>query len=100
MEYTSAAFAEPLRRIFTEVYRPTQDLSVSVHPDSRYVVRAITYRTTVVPWIEHALYEPIVRGARAVAAQVQRVQAGSIHLYVLYVAAALMAALATAWWFD
>src|SRR5439155_19496142 len=32
MEYTSSAFAEPLRRIFSELYRPTEDLSISVHP--------------------------------------------------------------------
>ena len=30
MEYTSSAFAEPLRRIFSELYRPTEDLSISV----------------------------------------------------------------------
>jgi hydrogenase-4 component B len=100
MEYTSSAFAEPLRRIFSEVYRPTQDLSVSVHPDSRYVVRSITYRSSVVPWLEHALYEPVTRGTRTLATHVRRLQAGSIHLYLLYVTAALMAALAAAWWFE
>jgi hydrogenase-4 component B len=100
MEYTSSAFAEPLRRIFSEVYRPTQDLSVSVHPDSRYVVREITYRSAVVPWLEHTLYEPVTRGARAAATQVRRLQAGSIHLYLLYVVTALLAALAAAWWVE
>jgi hydrogenase-4 component B len=100
MEYTSTAFAEPLRRIFSEVYRPTQDLSVSVHPDSRYVVRAITYRSTVVPWLEHALYEPVTRGTRTIAAHVRRMQGGSVHLYLLYVVAALLVALAAAWWVE
>ena len=98
MEYTAAAFAEPLRRIFAELYRPSQDLSVSVHPASRYVVRSITYTSRVVPWIEAAVYDPLVRGTRAVAMQVRRVQGGSIHLYLLYVAAALMLALAATWW--
>jgi formate hydrogenlyase subunit 3/multisubunit Na+/H+ antiporter MnhD subunit len=100
MEYTSSAFAEPLRRIFSEIYRPTQDLSVSVHPDSRYVVRAITYRSTVVPWLEHALYAPVTRSVRAAATRVRRLQAGSVHLYLLYVVAALLAALAAAWWIE
>jgi hydrogenase-4 component B len=99
MEYTAAAFAEPLRRVFSEVYRPTQDLSISVHPDSRYVVQAITYTSSVSPWIEKALYLPVLQTTRAGAARIRRVQGGSIHLYLLYVAGALMAALVFAWWF-
>ena len=100
MEYTSSAFAEPLRRIFSELYRPTEDFSVSVHPEARLIIRSITYTTRIVPWIEKALYEPVTRGARAIAASVRRLQAGSVHLYLLYIAAALMAALASAWWFE
>src|SRR5437660_43007 len=38
MEYTASAFAEPLRRVFAELYRPTQDLTVNAHPDSPYFV--------------------------------------------------------------
>jgi hydrogenase-4 component B len=100
MEYTSSAFAEPLRRIFSELYRPTEDFSVSVHPEARLIIRSITYTTRIAPWIEKALYEPVTRGARAIAASVRRLQAGSVHLYLLYIAAALIAALASAWWFE
>jgi hydrogenase-4 component B len=98
MEYTSSAFAEPLRRIFTELYRPSEDLSITMHPASRYVVRSITYTTSVVPWFERGLYQPVIGGVRAAAAQVRRLQAGSVHLYLLYVTAALLVALAVAWW--
>jgi hydrogenase-4 component B len=97
MEYTSSAFAEPLRRIFSELYRPTEDLSVSAYPESRYLIRSITYTSHVVPWVEKALYDPVIQGVHVVATQVRRLQAGSIHLYLLYVAAALMVALAAAW---
>lgn len=99
MEYTASAFAEPLRRIFAELYRPTQDLSVSVHPQSRYFVRSITYTSRVVPWFETALYDPIVRAARVLAMGTRRLQAGSVHLYLLYVSTALLLSLAAAWWF-
>ncbi|PYO57155.1 MAG: hydrogenase 4 subunit B, partial [Candidatus Rokuibacteriota bacterium] len=34
MQYTATAFAEPLRRVFAELYRPTEDLSIDFHPDS------------------------------------------------------------------
>ena len=100
MEYTSSAFAEPLRRIFSELYRPTEDLSISVHPQSRYFVHSITYTSQVTPWVEQIFYDPVMRGVRRLATQVRRLQAGSVHLYLLYVAAALLVALASAWWFK
>jgi hydrogenase-4 component B len=99
MEYTSAAFAEPLRRIFSEMYRPTEDLSISAHPESRYFVRSITYTSQVVPWFEKVLYDPVTRAAQRLATKIRRLQAGSVHLYLLYVTAALIVALASAWWF-
>jgi hydrogenase-4 component B len=100
MEYTASAFAEPLRRVFAEVYQPTQDLSISVHPESRYFIQSITYTSHVVPWFEKAFYDPVTRAAQALATQIRRLQAGSLHLYLLYVAAALVVTLASAWWFK
>jgi hydrogenase-4 component B len=100
MEYTASAFAEPLRRIFSELYRPTEDLSITAHPDSPYFVRTITYTSHVAPWIETTLYDPIAAAVRSIGASVGRLQAGSVHLYLLYVSAALAIALATAWWFK
>ena len=100
MEYTASAFAEPLRRIFSELYRPTQDLSISVHPESRYFVQSITYTSHVVPWFEQVFYDPLTAAVRAIATRVRRLQAGSIHLYLLYVATALIAALASALWLS
>jgi hydrogenase-4 component B len=41
MEYTATAFAEPLRRVFAAVYRPTEDLSIDFHPASKYFVQSI-----------------------------------------------------------
>lgn len=100
MEYTAAAFAEPLRRIFSELYRPTKDLSISTHAESRYFVRSITYTSQVVPWFEKSFYDPLTRGVQVLAAQARRLQAGSVHLYLLYVMTALMVAFASAWWFK
>jgi hydrogenase-4 component B len=97
MEYTSTAFAEPLRRVFAELYRPTEGLSISSHPGSRYFVRSISYTTRVVPWFEQVFYDPVIRGMRGIATRVRRLQAGSIHLYLLYVTIALVVALVAAW---
>lgn len=100
MEYTASAFAEPLRRIFSELYQPTEDLSISTHPESRYFVQSITYTSQVVPWFEKTFYDPLTRGAQMLARHAQRLQAGSVHLYLLYVTSALMVALVLAWWFE
>src|SRR5207247_9244451 len=60
MEYTASAFAEPLRRVFAELYRPTEDLTVNVHRDSKYFVDSITFHSAVHPWFEPVLYDPVV----------------------------------------
>jgi hypothetical protein len=98
MEYTASAFAEPLRRVFAELYRPAEDLTVSTHPESQYFVRSITYKSEVHPWFETVIYDPVIRLAHQASAQVRRLQAGSAHLYLLYVVAALLAALASVLW--
>jgi hypothetical protein len=98
MEYTASAFAEPLRRVFAELYRPTQDLTVNVHPDSPHFVQSITFTSGVTPWFEQVIYDPVIRACQAVAIQVRRLQAGSVHLYLVYVLVALMATLASVWW--
>jgi hydrogenase-4 component B len=98
MECTAAAFAEPLRRVFAELYRPTKDLTVSTQPESRYFIQSISYTTEVHPWIETLIFDPVMRLVEIVSTRVRRVQAGSVHLYLLYVVVALLSALASLWW--
>jgi hydrogenase-4 component B len=90
MEYTATAFAEPLRRVFAELYRPTEDLSIDFHPESKYFVQSIAYRSEVHPWFERRLYDPIVSLMRMTAFRVRWLQAGSLHLYLLYMIVALV----------
>jgi hydrogenase-4 component B len=98
MEYTATAFAEPLRRVFAELYRPTEDLSIDFHPDSKYFVQSIAYRTEVHPWFERVLYAPVVSFLRRTAFRVRWLQAGSLHLYLLYMILALVALLLVSRW--
>ncbi|HET9372464.1 MAG TPA: proton-conducting transporter membrane subunit [Vicinamibacterales bacterium] len=90
MEYTSTAFAEPLRRVFAELIRPTQDLSIAFHPQSEYFVRSITYRSAIVPWFERYLYAPIIAGLTRWAIRVRALQSGSAHAYLTYMVIALI----------
>jgi hydrogenase-4 component B len=90
MEYTSTAFAEPLRRIFAELYRPTQDLSIDFHPESRYFVQSIEYRSDILPWFERYLYGPVIAWVRRLASRARSVQSGSAHAYLTYLVIALL----------
>ncbi len=99
MEYTATAFAEPLKRVFAEIYRPMKELTVDFHPESKYFVHSIEYRSEITPWFDQSLYRPFLQSATFVAQQVRRLQAGSLHLYLLYIAVALVLLLVVARWF-
>jgi hydrogenase-4 component B len=90
MEYTSTAFAEPLRRIFSAIYRPTEDVTVDYHPGSRYFVQSIVYQASILPWFERYLYEPLVVRVRRWGMRALMLQSGSVHAYLAYAMAALV----------
>jgi hydrogenase-4 component B len=98
MEYTATAFAEPLRRVFAELYRPSQDLSIDFHPESKYFVQSIEYRSEIHPWFERLLYQPVLTGLRRVATRIRWLQAGSVHLYLMYMTVALVVLLVATRW--
>jgi len=98
MEYTATAFAEPLRRVFAEIYRPTKELTIDFHQDSKYFVQSIEYRSEVTPWFEKALYEPLLWFIQFLASLTRRLQSGSVHIYLFYVAATLLILLLIARW--
>lgn len=99
MEYTATAFAEPLRRVFAELYRPTKELTIDFNPDSKYFVQSIEYKSEITPLFDRLIYDPFVRLVRSTARQVRRLQAGSLHLYLVYVTVALVILLFAARWF-
>jgi formate hydrogenlyase subunit 3/multisubunit Na+/H+ antiporter MnhD subunit len=97
-EYTAAAFAEPLKRVFTGFYRPTQEVTIDVHPVSPYFVRAITLRSDFAPWIEQTIYGPVIRAAQRLSARTAGLHTGSIHWYLAMLPAALVVLLLVARW--
>ena len=98
MEYTSTAFAEPLRRVFADLYRPTKDLSIDFHPESKYFVRSIQYRSRIRTWFQDGLYRPLIEVGRALAGTGRVIQSGSLHVYITYIVAALLLLLLLARW--
>jgi hydrogenase-4 component B len=96
MEYTATAFAEPLRRVFAELYRPTKELTIDFHPESKYFVQSIEYRSKITPWFEKYLYDPCLWFVRLLAGVTRRLQSGSLNAYLVYVTIALVILLLTA----
>jgi hypothetical protein len=90
MEYTATAYAEPLRRVFSAIYRPTEDVTVDHHPESRYFVQAIAYRASILPWFERYLYEPLLGWIERWGRRTLALQSGSVHAYLAYVVGALV----------
>lgn len=99
MEYTATAFAEPLRRVFAELYRPSKELTIDFHPESKYFVQSIEYRSEITPWFDRAIYDPLLGWVRRLARSVRRLQSGSLHFYLLLVALTLFVLLIMARWF-
>jgi hydrogenase-4 component B len=76
-----------------------RELTVNFHPGSRYFVESIKYRSEITPWFEQSIYKPFLDSATFVAERVRRLQAGSLHLYLLYMAVALTVLIFVArWW--
>ena len=98
MEYTATAFAEPLRRVFAELYRPTKELSIDFHPDSKYFIESIEYKSEITPLFDRWLYQSLIHAVLFISRQVQRLQAGSVHLYLVYIAVILIALVLVARW--
>ena len=84
MEYTATSFAEPLQRVFDDVVHAEQDVDVTHHQESAYLVEAIEYHRRVPDRIERRLYEPVL-AVMAVWGRVgRRLAPGSVHRYLGY----------------
>lgn len=84
MEYTATSFAEPLQRVFDNVLQPVQDVEVTHHRESRYLVQAVAYRRRVPDRIERRLYEPVLAAADAWGRAGRWLGTGSVHRYLGY----------------
>jgi len=98
MEYTSTAFAEPLRRVFAELYRPSKELTIDFHPESKYFVQSIEFNSEIRSWFEEFLYEPVLALVQWLSWQARRVQSGSAHGYLAYIFVILVLLLGALLW--
>ncbi|MEI6501954.1 MAG: hydrogenase, partial [Armatimonadota bacterium] len=88
-QYTATSFAQPISRLFGAIYNYAVEVSVGgrqrrLFPDS------VTTETVYEAYLETRLYAPLLRALRRVAGGLlMRLQAGSIHQYLIYMALVL-----------
>ncbi|HEX9185523.1 MAG TPA: hypothetical protein VGB87_00490, partial [Vicinamibacteria bacterium] len=95
-EYTATAFSKPLMLIFGAIYRPTRE--VSTLETAPYYAREVRYRAEVEPTFERFFYRPLTRAVLRLAARMRVIQAGSLHAYLGYVMALVLALVVLLWW--
>lgn len=92
MEYTATGFSKPIRMIFKALFRPRREVQRE-YDFSPYFAKTLRFESHVEEVFEQRFYRPvrilIVRGSR----RIRAIQAGSVHLYLLYIFVTLLALL-------
>ncbi len=91
-EYSAAAFSKPLLMIFNGVYRPTRRVE-TLTESSPYFPHEVRYWAVIEPTFERYVYGPLLRGVLSAASGMKVLQAGSLHAYLAYVLALVVAIL-------
>jgi hypothetical protein len=92
-QYTAASFVQPIARMFGSIYHYSQDLHLEGR-DRRHFPEELEVRPAYEPYLETRVYGPMVAFLRHLSTTVvARLQAGSIHQYLLSMAIALGALL-------
>jgi hydrogenase-4 component B len=94
-EYTSTAFAKPIRLMFHGIVRPVRDVEVVHRAGSRFVA-SVRYSSYVAPVFERYVYGSVTDGLVVLSRVVRRAQNGSLQTYLAYVFAAVLVALVLA----
>ncbi|MEK6549084.1 MAG: hydrogenase 4 subunit B [Nitrospirota bacterium] len=90
MEYTATGFAQPIKQVFSTIYRPTVKLETDLLEESRYFAKRMHFETHIEPVFQKYLYDPVVRSLNAVADRLRVVQTGSLQLYLSYIFVTLL----------
>jgi hydrogenase-4 component B len=93
MEYTATGFTQPIRQVFSTIYRPTVKIETDLIETSRYFARRMRFEVHIESTFQKYLYDPVVRAFNAVAHRLRVLQPGSLHLYLSYIFLMLLALL-------
>ncbi len=84
MQYTSTAFAMPIRRVFGPAWKIEEEIEITNAPGPIPRAQTIRYRLHVGDWSWLKGYVPIGRLVLAAARRIGVIQTGSIHTYLIY----------------
>jgi hydrogenase-4 component B len=85
MEYTATGFVQPIKRVFSAIYRPTVKLEAEMLEESRYFAKRRRFEFHIEPVFQKYLYDPVVAFFSTMADRLRVIQAGSLHLYLTYI---------------
>jgi hydrogenase-4 component B len=89
MQYSSAAFSKPLRKVFSRVYEADRTVDL-VYEQEPYFPKSIVYRSVRTTSFEKSLYRPAVDAIVGMAGRLRRLQTGNMQVYLLYIFLALI----------
>jgi len=93
MQYNATSFAQPLRRIFAEIYRP-EEHEHAERPEHKLITTRVKYVVHVGDMAVKRLYQPIGRFTLWLARLIRHEHRRDIHAYLAYTFATILFLLA------
>ena len=90
MQYTAAAFAQPIRRVFSGVWKVQEQVEITHASAPGSLVSGVRHQLNIADWSWFKLYEPIGRLVLAGARHIGRLHSGHIRTYLMYTFATLL----------
>jgi formate hydrogenlyase subunit 3/multisubunit Na+/H+ antiporter MnhD subunit len=90
MQYTSASFVQPIRRVFGPVWKVQEQVDVTRAAAPTTLVTGIRHQLHIHDWSWLKLYEPVGRLVLAGARRIGHLHSGSIRTYLMYSFATLL----------
>jgi hydrogenase-4 component B len=92
MQATAGSFSHSIATIFAPILHYSTRFQIS-GKDRRHFPEQIQVETEISSLLESSIYSPIINSVRLLSGHFSKLQAGSIHLYLLYVFITLIALL-------
>ncbi|MFZ3102462.1 MAG: proton-conducting transporter membrane subunit [Desulfitobacteriaceae bacterium] len=83
MQYTATGLTKPIRVLFAKILGSHRQVERDF-AGTRYFLHSLSYEGGIKAVFEEAFYRPSTRGLLWLASKIQKLQAGSIHLYLGY----------------
>ena len=90
MQYTAAAFAQPIRRVFSGVWKVQEQIDVTHASAPATLVSGVRHQLHIADWSWLKLYEPIGRLVLTGARHIGHLHSGHIRTYLMYSFATLL----------